>query len=332
VSAPAARPPSSPELAWTPDVLLDGHEAASIGPATLVRCTTRPPDPRGVVLLLHGYNDYYFQAHLADALTHAGLVCYAVDLRRAGRSLLRDDGGAAGTAGAPAHFTTSLREFGTDLDAAAEALRRAEPGLPWAVHAHSTGGLTASMWACGRGATGPDALVLNSPFLDLTGSWLSRQVNAGLLGVLGRMRPLAVVSAHPSVYATFQHRDYGGRWEFDTRLKRPQGQPVRAAWLRTVRRAQLQVARGLEIGRPVLVARSATSGPDSPDNPRLDSQDTVLDTARIAALVPRLGTDVRELVIDGGVHDLTLSAQEPREEYLDGVVDFLTNRFAQARR
>ncbi|WP_418276789.1 serine aminopeptidase domain-containing protein [Isoptericola jiangsuensis] len=333
MSVAAASSPSSPGPAvepvrdpvWEPDVLLAGHEATPLGPATLVRRAERPAEPRGVVLHVHGYNDYYFQEHLTAALTVQGFACYAVDLRRAGRSVLREPEGAGGL---PPHFATSLGEFGADLDAAAAAVRRAEPGLPLAVHAHSTGGLTASVWASVTSGAGPDALVLDSPFLDLTGSWLARQVNLGVVGVLGRVRPMKVVSAHPSVYATFQHRLYGGRWDFDVRLKRPDGQPVRAAWLRTVRRAHVRVARGLGLTCPVLVARSARSGPDSPDNPSLDAQDTVLDTRLIGAVAPRLGADVHQLVVPDGVHDLCLSAPGPRETYLAGVGDFLRTRMA----
>ncbi|GAA4727421.1 alpha/beta hydrolase [Isoptericola chiayiensis] len=313
-----------PTTDWVPDRLLDGFVSAPVGPATLVRRADGLSAPRGYVLHVHGYNDYFFQTQLVDALAQVGLECWAVDLRRAGRSLLRDDGGPA--AGAPPHFAASLREFGADLDAALAVLRARAGGAPVAVHAHSTGGLTAAMWTHARGVRGPDALVLDSPFLDLTGSWLSRQVSSGVLGVLGRMRPLAVLSTHPSVYATYQHVDAGGRWEFDTRLKKPEGQPVRAAWLRAVRRAQLRLARGLAIACPVLVGRSAASGVDSPANPRLDAQDTVLDTRRIAALVPRLGPDVAEAVVDGGVHDLLLSAPPAREAYLTAVTEFLSAR------
>lgn len=317
-------PPDEP--AWEPDRLLDGFVSVPLGPATLVRRADRPAAPRGVVLHVHGYNDYFFQDHLAHAVHEAGHVFYAVDLRRAGRSLLRPADDAGAVAVTPPHFTTSLQEFGVDLDAALRQVRAAEPGLPVAVHAHSTGALTTSMWSHARRADGPDAVVLNSPFLDLAGSWLSRQVNTGVLGVLGRLRPLAVVSTHPSVYATYQHVDNGGRWRFDTHLKKPEGQPARAAWLRAVRRAQLRLARGLDIPCPVLVARSAASGPDSPDNPGLDRQDTVLDTRQIARLAPRLGPDVTQVVVDGGVHDLTLSADGPRHDYLEALALFLAER------
>ncbi|WP_240930510.1 alpha/beta hydrolase [Isoptericola sp. BMS4] len=332
-------PHPTTDLRWEPDPLLgDGFAQAPLGPATLVRATRRPcGGPRGVVLHVHGYNDYFFQSHLAEVCVDAGLAFYAVDLRRAGRSTRRP--GATQRAHAvrsnpsrlPAHYVTSLREPGADLSAAARALRAAEPALPLVVHAHSTGGLTAAVWAHAVRAdpwVRPDLLVLDSPFLDLQGSWVSRTARTLALQVLGRTHPLAVVSTGPSVYAEHQHADGGGRWRFDTTLKRPDGLPARAGWLRAVRHAQLAVARGLAIESPVLVARSAASGPDSPGNPHLDAQDTVLDVARIAALAPRLGADVTELVVDGGVHDLTLSADGPRADYLDRMLRWVGDRLA----
>ena len=307
--------PTSTALRWEPDTLLGaGYEQAALGAATLVRPPQSPGSgPVAAMLHVHGYNDYFFQAHLARAAEAAGLAFFAVDLRRAGRSLRRADDGL------PPHYATSLREPGADLGDAARAVRALAPGLPLVVHAHSTGGLTAALWAHDvrdDPGSAPDLLVLDSPFLDLTGSWLQRAARTPVLEVLGRRRPLAVVSTAPSMYATYQHVSSGGRWDFDTGLKRPAGLPVRAAWLRAVRRAQLRLARGLGVPCPVLVARAAESGPDSPANPRLDAQDTVLDVARIAALAPRVGARVTQLVVDGGVHDLTLSADGSRERYL----------------
>ena len=54
--------------------------------ATLIRKTS---DRRGrrAVLYLHGWNDYFFQTHLADYLSDIGYDFYALDLRRYGRSM-----------------------------------------------------------------------------------------------------------------------------------------------------------------------------------------------------------------------------------------------------
>ncbi len=290
--------------------------------ATLVRRTCEEPEaggPRGAFLHVHGYNDYFFQEHLARAVEDAGYAFFAVDLRAAGRSL---------RPGQVPHFVEDLREPATDLSVAVAAVRGLHPGLPVAVHAHSTGGLVAPLWAhAHRRRHLVDALVLDSPFLDLNSSWLNRTIATRVLDAVGPWSPLAVLSAAPSAYATHLLAANGGRWEFDPELKRPDGVPVRAGWLRAVRQGQARLARGLDVACPVLVAHSAASGPDDLANPLLDEQDTVLDVEQIARLAPRVGADVTIRSVEGGVHDLTLSADGPREEYLSAMLTWLEDQW-----
>ncbi|GAB2483397.1 alpha/beta hydrolase [Promicromonospora xylanilytica] len=323
--------PESPQVThgWRTDRLLgEPFEETPLGPATLVRYP-RPadvPEPHAAVIHVHGYNDYFFQTHLARVFAAAGFAFYAVDLRAAGRSLQPDQ---------IPHFVMDLREQATDIAAAARAVRALEPGLPLVVHAHSTGGLTAALWAhAHRNAAGadagPDALVLDSPFLDLHAPRWKRTFGTRVLDTVGHLAATAVVSEGPSRYAEHLLAANGGRWEFDTTLKRPEGVPSRVAWFVAVRRGQARVAAGLDIACPVLLARSDSSGPDTLDNPLLDAQDTVLDVQQMAALVPCLGLDVTELVVPGGVHDLTLSADGPREAYLDGMLEWTRTRVGAA--
>ena len=327
-AVPAATSPQV-SLSWHTDHLLGApFQEAPLGLATLVRYPhpDSSPSPRGAVLHVHGYNDYFFQEHLARSFAAAGYAFHAVDLRAAGRSL---------RPGQIPHFVTDLREQAGDVAAAARAVRRLEPGLPLVVHAHSTGGLTAALWAhAHRNAAGadagPDALVLDSPFLDLSAPGWQRTFGTRLLDSLGHLASTSVVSDNLSRYAEHLLAANGGRWEFDTTLKRPEGQPARVGWFVAVRRGQARVAAGLEIACPVLLARSDSSGPDELDNPLLDAQDTILDVEQMAALGPRLGDDVTELVIPGGVHDLSLSARGPREAYLDGMLSW-TNRRVSAQ-
>ncbi len=321
--------------AWSPDRLLPGYEARTlpgwrpppVGPSaralaaggsapvlTLVRPVVGGPrgpgGPRGVVVHLHGYNDYFFATHLADAVRAEGWAFLALDARRAGRSLRPGD---------VPHYQGDLREQASDLTRAVATARRTWPGVPVVVHAHSTGGLVAALWAhAHRTAGGPDALVLNSPFLSFERSWI-RPLQDGALRPLARRAPLRVVASAPSRYAA----RLAQRWDFDTSLKRPEGVPARAGWLAAVRAGQLRVERGLDVRAPVLVARSARSGADVEDGPDLDRADTVLDVATIARLGPRLGRHVRELVVDGGLHDLALSTDGPRAVYLDALADLL---------
>ncbi|GIG24693.1 alpha/beta hydrolase [Cellulomonas denverensis] len=312
-------------LDWRPDPLGDGWQQATLPVsvadpelvATLVRHGEQPPGP--TMLHVHGFNDYFFQRHLGRAAAEAGLAFYALDLRRCGRSWRE---------GQLPHVVADLAEYRVDLALAARWLRALGHDR-LVLHAHSTGGLTAALWAASpAGREAVDALVLNSPWFDLNARWFQRVVSTWVLDTLGPLDPDRVLADGPSAYSYHLHRDHGGRWDYDLRLKPPDGFPVRAGWLRAVRRGQARLARGLGIEAPVLAATAAESGPNRLDNPLLDAQDTVLDVRQIWARIPRLGPDVTELRVPGGIHDLTLSADRPRELYLDRMLAWVDENLA----
>lgn len=297
---------------WRSDVL-PGFDSAPIGTITLIRPHDNPSPPRCVVLHLHGYNDYFFQSHLAEAITARGHAFYAADLPRAGRSLRQGD---------VPHFASSVAEHTEAIDQAVNAVAALHPGVPVVLHAHSTGGLMACMWAADYGHPAVRGLILNSPLLGFVGA-RSHRLLAGLVPAVARFRPRVVVAISPSVYAFHQHISNGGRWDFDLALKRPSGVPIRAGWYAAVRVAQDRIREGLHLELPVLLARSDSSGPDAEQNPFLDSQDTVVDVDSIAQLGPRIGPRVRQVVIARGVHDLSLSSDGPREAYFKEFSSFI---------
>jgi alpha-beta hydrolase superfamily lysophospholipase len=80
---------------WQPDPLLRGFEALELHfpedydgavLATLVRLPGGEA-PRGAVLYVHGFADYFFQRHMAERFAAEGYAFYAIDLRKHGRSL-----------------------------------------------------------------------------------------------------------------------------------------------------------------------------------------------------------------------------------------------------
>lgn len=317
---------------WAPDVLGPGWEQATLdlgsdaeGPvvATLVRATPVPdvaeaPGGGTAVLYVHGFNDYFFQTHLAEAFAAHGYTFYALDLRHCGRSLRPWQ---------TPHYVTDLREHVPELDAAARLLRGPLGHDRLVVLAHSTGGLIASLWAQVRRRDHViDALVLNSPWFDLNARWFRRVVTTQVLDLVAPLDPMRIVADGPSAYSYHLHVDHGGRWQYDLRLKPPEGFPVRAGWLRAIRRGQARLARGLEITAPVLVCTAESSGPNTTDNPELDAQDTIVDVRQIAHRSHRLGRDVTLATIPGGIHDLSLSADGPRAEFLDTVLTWLSRR------
>lgn len=297
-------------MEWHPDVLT-GFEQTALEQITLIRRVAQPDNPRGLVLHVHGYNDYFFQSHMADAFAELGLVFYAVDMRRAGRSL-RD--------GEKPHHIADISELGEDIGLAVTAARDDAGDLPVIVHAHSTGGLAATIWASDSPDPHMAGLVLNSPFFGLV---LTRGEHMAmtLTPAISRMRPTQVVARVPSQYTTALLEQ--GGWEIDTAWKKPGGEPATAGWLNATRSAQRRVAKGLDIDVPVLVAHCDSTGPDRADNPRHQSQDVVVDVELTAAYAAGLGTDVKAVVIEGSIHDLSLSAPKPRQLFFSEVKAFV---------
>ncbi|MCB0993272.1 MAG: alpha/beta hydrolase [Acidimicrobiales bacterium] len=293
---------------WKPD-LLEGHEAATIDlgaafdgdlAATLVR---RPYRHDAAVVYIHGFADYYFQVHMADAFDRAGLDLVAVDLRRHGRSL---------RPGNRRNFVASIDDFWPEVDAAiAEATRDHRRVV---LLGHSTGGLVASIYA----HRGPlrhsiDAVVLNSPWLDVKLPPLMR-VAWEVAKRLGHLKPHLDVASGPSYYLESIHSSLRGEWDFDLAWKPPEGDPVQPGWVRAIGRAHSEVHRGLAIEVPVLVQHSDRSAPSDRWSPELLCADGVLDVGQIHRWAPALGPDVTIQTIVGGLHDLWLSPPDVRAQ------------------
>lgn len=283
--------------------------------ATLVHRRSAVDDrTRPAVLYVHGFVDYFFQTHVADALADRGYDLYALDLRDYGRSI---------RPGREPNDTGELATYAEEIDAAVRLVHAEHDRV--VLLGHSTGGLIAALWAHARRATGlVDAVVLNSPWLDLRGSVVERTVLSWLLvHAVGRIAPGLIVSHLDEHYGRALHAETGGEWAYDLAWKPHEGFPVRAGFVRAVRRGHAQVARGLDIDVPVLVLASDATGPDDRWHDGLLTTDSVLDVAHMRRLAPRLGRDVTYTEIVGGAHDLALSPLPARERYLNEVLGWL---------
>lgn len=288
--------------------------------ATLVH---RRPDTDGAlpartaVLYVHGYVDYFFHAHVGEALAAHGYELYGLDLRDYGRSI---------RPGREPNYTTDLSVYVEELDAAVAILRERHDRV--VLLGHSTGGLVGALWADARRGSGAvDALVLNSPWFDLRGPWFDRRVAGPVVDhVLGRVAPLTVVRRLSPHYGRALHVASGGEWDYDLAWKPHEGFGVRAGFVRAVRRGQRQVAQGLAVDCPVLVLTSDASGPDKRWHDALLDTDSVLDVRHMTALAPRLGPDVTVVRIAGGAHDLALSRAPARAQYLRELIGWLDGR------
>jgi alpha-beta hydrolase superfamily lysophospholipase len=317
-------------LDWQPDSLAGYQQQVfELGPdpdgegevaAVLVR---RPPRAgeavRGAVLYVHGYSDYFFQTELADFFAGRGFAFYALDLRKSGR---------ARRAGQTAHYVSDLAQHDEELERALATIVGAHPGLPVLLAAHSTGGLILSLWMDRRRAKGGVApvagLVLNSPWLDLQVYPAARRaVLTQALRVLAKVAPFRSAGQQPGVYGGTLHKSGTGEWEFDVELKPLTGFPATFGWLNAVRRGQVRLHRGLDVGVPSLVLRSDRTDLSRQYSDLSHRADLVLDVEQIGRRSSRLGQGNKVVTIPGARHDVFLSLPEVRDRAYAAVAEWL---------
>jgi alpha-beta hydrolase superfamily lysophospholipase len=276
------------------------------GPVVATLVSRKADTPTGrAVLYVHGYVDYFFQEHLADFYVTRGFDFYALDLRKYGRSLLSHQ---------TPNFVRSMGEYFPELDEAARIIRDEDGHDRLLVNAHSTGGLITALWAHRvRDAGVVDGLFMNSPFFEINVPAVQRRTVGPAVDALARVRPYAQVRGSVSmVYGHSLHSDHHGEWTYNLAWKPLESFPVRAAWLAAIRSAQARLHQGLSIPVPVLVACSARSYRGTSWTEAAMRADSVLDVEHIAHYSSRLGSHVTIVRIDGGLHDLTLSAAPVR--------------------
>lgn len=300
---------------WQPDVLGEPFQQLTLtladddeGPvvATLVRRQLAGNRrPIRAVLYIHGWSDYFFQKHFAEYWVGTGVAFYALDLRKYGRSLRE---------GQTPGFTANLAVYDEDIAAALATIRAELPvGASIMIIGHSTGGLIASLWA-NRHPGEISGLVLNSPWLELQGSALVRNVSMPGLRQMTRLNPMQVLlNVDLGFYSRTIDKATGGEWEYNPAWRPTPSFPVRAAWLNAIMRGHADVAAGLHITAPVLVMASARTKFGARWSEQMRTADVVLDTDLISERAVRLGPVVTVVRIAGGLHDLVLSALPVRE-------------------
>ena len=325
----AVREPEPPHVVWQPwrdDDLLPGYQAREmslvgvrrhaeeIDPelgddelvATLVRRNGRRH--RRAVLYIHGWNDYFFQTHVADWWDGFGYDFYALDLRRYGRSL---------RAGMMGGYIEDLSEYDLEIDAAVARLSRHHESV--VLYAHSTGGLTACLWA-DRHRGQLAGLVLNSPWIDLQGSAIIRALVPRIVrSVATRAATFVLPLPDNGFYGRTLESVRDGAWTYDPELKRTPSQPIRSAWLTAVMAGHDRVSAGLDIDCPILMATSTRSDFRRRWSDDLLEVDTVLNVSRLAAKAHRLGRHVTLVRLEGAIHDIVLSARPVRDRFADEI-------------
>jgi alpha-beta hydrolase superfamily lysophospholipase len=280
------------------------------GEGDIVATLVRRGDATGTghaVLAIHGYTDYFFHTAVADHFAERGFTFYALDLHKCGRSR---------RAGQTPHFTTDLADYDAELDRALSVI--GEPKT--LVYGHSAGGLIVSLWLDRlrrRGATaraGVKGLVLNSPFLELPGPAILRAgVTSATIGALSRVRTKGVArgTSHGG-YGSSLHRDHGGEFDYNLEWKPLGGFPITFGWLHAVRRGQVRLHHGLDVGVPNLILRSDHSVRESTDPKAMQRGDAVLDVTQIARWAGCIGNLSTIIPVADAKHDVFLSLEQPR--------------------
>lgn len=294
---------------WQTDILGDSYEHTVVEMpddysgevvASIVR--HRGVATKDVAMLyVHGYNDYFFQSQLGDSVLAHGYGFYAVDLRKYGRSLRE---------GQRPFELRNIREYYEDLDSAISVMR--EDGWTKVVMAaHSTGGLITSCYLSERNIPQVRALVLNSPFLDMNLGGFMEKVAVPVVSVLP-FKNISISQGDSNAYAQSLLKRYHGEWDYDTNWKYEISPDVTSGWISAIHKAHRFIHKKADVKVPILLMHSDNSVSGSCWSEAFNHGDAVLDVDDISKYGKRLGDDVTEVTVAGGLHDLILSKPEVR--------------------
>lgn len=277
--------------------------------------------PRGIVLYVHGYNDYFFQEELAEKSDSAGFAFFAIDLHYNGRSYRE---------GNPRSDMRSVKEYYAELDAAVALSKAIAGNLPFVVIGHSQGGLITPNYLNERNSEDFAALVLNSPFLDYKNSWFVRTVAFPVLSDVALLMPDAPAPKQESPkYNMSLLKTERGEWEFNTELKSDEWPQQYFGYLRATTRGIKWIHAGMQIQAPVLMKRSGCTV----DNVKWDEDymrcDCMLDVNLLEKWAPKLGPDVTTVTVEDGMHDLFLSRKDVRDYAYRTMFEFLDDAVAR---
>ncbi len=292
--------------------LEDDYEGRVI--ASLLRSTFNQ-DGNPVILYVHGYNDYFFHPHVAEAVHEAHYNFYALDLRKYGRSLLPHQ---------HPNYCRDVNEYYEDINEAIKIIRNNHTA-PIILLGHSTGGLICSMYMnFGELRHEVHSLVLNSPFFEFnvnssTKFWnlLAAKAFSFFMPYANKRKPLSLL------YTKSIHKKYYGEWDFKEEWKPERGFPAYFKWLIAIHEAQNTLKEKSDIKVPVLVMHSEKSKKPRKWDPEILGMDIVLNIEHIKEIGKKLGKKVTFLPIKKGMHDIFLSKKDVRDQAFSSMITWL---------
>ncbi len=290
----------------------DDYEGRVI--ATLIR-SNQNQKGKSSVLYIHGFNDYFFHPHVAEAFHDAEFNFYALDLRKYGRSLLPHQ---------HPNYCRDIAEYYEEITKSLEIINQ-ENNSDITLLGHSTGGLISSMYAnFGEKKSLVDALILNSPFFDFNASEAERNINLFFARIISFFMPYANKRKPlSSLYNQSLLKSHYGEWEFNQEWKPARGFPAYFKWLIAVFEAQKTLRTSSDIDIPVLVMHSNKSEKPKKWTPEILGMDMVLNIEHIKETGNKLGKKVTFLPVKNAIHDIFLSKKEVREKAFNEMINWL---------
>jgi len=275
--------------------------------ATLISANSNETGKKSV-LYLHGFVDYFFQAHMAEAFIKKGYNFYALELRKYGNSILPHQ---------HQNYCRNMHEYYEEITISIKKIKEAQSSNIYLL-GHSTGGLLASNYLIdGEARSEIKALLLNSPFLNLKLSKFTKKI-AYLISTL-----ISAISLYASLpkalspaYAQSLHKDFYGEWDFNLDWKPIEGFPAYFFWSKAIIEAQENL-KNPQLELPILVMHSSKSKNIDIYTKEAQSADIVLNIEDIKSIGRNLGEDVTLLSIKDALHDIFLSKLEIRQNALD---------------
>ncbi|MDX1774672.1 alpha/beta hydrolase [Oceanihabitans sediminis] len=273
---------------------------------------------RKSILFIHGYVDYFFQAHLGEQFHRADFDFYALDLRKYGRALLKHQ---------HPNYCKSIDEYFEEISMALRQIKSSSNSV--FLMGHSTGGLTASCYMnYGKEKNRVSGLILNAPFLDFNKTKIDKSISIFFAKLIASVSDYAKIDGVLSpAYAQSIHKDYYGEWDFNLAWKPIKGFSTYFKWVVAIARAQKRLEKS-DIQVPVLVMHSSRSIKISKFTKEAMYHDIVLNIEDIQRVGEKLGNKVTLIQIDDAVHDIFLSPKAVREEAFKKMFSWLdTSKF-----
>ncbi|MDR6845754.1 alpha/beta hydrolase [Flavobacterium granuli] len=311
-------------MEYVEDVLKNGFEQTTIlqpddyegkVTATLIRKRGSSRATKAI-LCIHGFNDYFFQAVIADEFLKKGYHFYALDLRKYGRSILQNH---------RSNNVRSLWEYYEDIDRALEIIKE-EGSQETVLYGHSTGGLIITLYASDRKEKALfDVLVCNSPFYDFNLSWIQKKTIIPLLSFLGRLKPDVVLPVGFSkFYGKSLHKNDFGEWDYNLLWKPHVAPSINAGWVNAIDEGHLKIAKGISVNTPILILHALISVYPLKWSEEMFRGDAILNIDDIIEKSKFIDSPSKDVIgFDNAIHDLVLSRKPAQDLVFKTIFEWL---------